>query len=158
MQNGPERDGITFTMSMTFMDGTLRWNNPGFNVPSSPIVLFANDSKGASSIRRISVVLCGCQNSGSCVQADRKVENIRFDENGHFKQLCRCPQFYGGDSCEIVMKGCDYSVCPDSNVCEPNATEPSGYVCTGCTDGFVIVDTKCIGKKRLVDVANLQAW
>ena len=48
------------------------------------------------------------------------------------------------------MRGCNYSVCPDSNVCEPDATEPSGYVCTGCQDGFMIVDTKCIGKKSLV--------
>ena len=97
-------------------------------------------------------MLCGCINGGICVQADRKVENIRFDENGHFKQLCSCPQFYGGDSCEIEMRGCDYSVCPDSNVCEADAAEPSGYVCTGCQDGFMIVDSKCIGKKSLVVV------
>lgn len=140
-------------MSMTFMDGMLWWNRPGLSVPSSPIMLFANDSKGASSTRRVSIVLCGCINGGTCIQADRKVENIRFDENGHFKQLCSCPQFYGGDSCEIEMRGCDYSVCPDSNVCEANAAEPSGYVCTGCQDGFMIVDTKCIGKKSLVVVA-----
>ena len=78
------------------------------------------------------------------------MENIRFDENGHFKQLCRCPQFYGGDSCEIEMRGCAYSVCPDSNVCEADATESSGYVCTGCQDGLMIVDSKCIGKKNLL--------
>lgn len=48
------------------------------------------------------------------------------------------------------MRGCAYSVCPDSNVCEADATEPSGYVCTGCQDGLMIVDSKCIGKKNLL--------
>ena len=146
--------GITFAMAMTFMDGWLEWRNPGYSVPSGPIILFANDSKGASSTRRISIVLCGCQNNGTCIKVDDEAENIRFNKNGHFKQLCDCPEFYGGDSCEIEMRGCDYSVCPDSNVCEANATEPSGYICTGCGDGFVIVDSKCVGK----DVVKMCAY
>lgn len=139
-------------MLMTFMDGILEWANPGYDVPSEPIILFANDTKGASSMRRISIVLCGCQNSGSCVEADSDVENIQFDKNGHFKQICDCPDYYGGDSCEIDMRGCDYHVCPDSNVCQPNATEPSGYICTGCGDGYRVMESKCIGihnKKQL---------
>ena len=135
-------------MAMTFMDGWLHWRDPGYNVPSGPIMLFANDSKGAASTTRISIVLCGCQNGGSCVEVNDRVEDIPFDENGHYKQLCECPEFFGGDSCEVELRGCNYSVCPDSNICQPNASEPSGYICTGCSDGYTKVDSKCIGKNR----------
>ena len=135
-----------FVMSMTFMDGLLEWRNPGYDVPSGPIVLFANDSKGASSVRRVSVILCGCQNNGLCVVVGSRLENVKFNKDGHFKQLCDCPEFYGGELCEIEMRGCDYHVCPDSNICQPEATEPSGYICTGCADGFLLVDSKCVGK------------
>lgn len=131
---------------MTDMDGILQWNNPGYSVPSGPIMLFANDTKGASSARKISVILCGCQNNGTCVEVNHKTDTIQFNEGGHFKQLCDCPEYYGGDSCEIEMRGCNYSVCPDSSVCEPNATEPSGYVCSTCKEGFVVMDSKCNGK------------
>ena len=128
------------------MDSRLQWRNPGYDVPAGPIILFANDTKGASSMRRISIILCGCQNNGTCIEASQDMQNIQFDTNGHYKQICDCPEYFGGDSCEIEMRGCDYHVCPDANVCQPNATEPSGYICTGCGEGYHIMDAKCIGR------------
>ena len=124
---------------------SLSWSDPGFTLPTGPIQLFANDTKGASSTRRISIILCACDNGGTCIDAP---DSPPYDTNGHYKQLCSCPQFFGGDSCEIEMRGCNYNVCPDYAVCVEDNTVSEGYTCSECSVGYELLVgmEKCIGK------------
>ena len=138
--------GLTFVRSMSGSSGTLTWLNPGYSLPSSPIQLFTNDSKGASSTRRISVILCACDNGGTCLPAG---DNPPLNENGHYKQTCDCLEYFGGSSCEIEMRGCNFSTCPDYAECVENSMIPRGYECFGCDRGYFTLPglptSTCVG-------------
>lgn len=125
----------------------LTWSSPGYNVPSNEIRVVASDSNGATASRRISIILCGCMNSGNCTSL---IDDIHFNSHGHHKRLCTCPQFYGGASCEIEMRGCAYNVCPDYAECVNDTDTDAGYTCSNCTEGYSILsdgeENKCTGK------------
>ena len=110
--------------------------------------MYAEDIRGAASLRQISVVLCACANGGTCVQVYAN-ETIEFNEHGHFKEQCLCPEHYGGDSCEIEMRGCRYNICPNNSVCVDDTQQPSGYQCSACAVGYSFHNRKCVGKKNL---------
>ena len=135
---------------MTMNGNTLvvMWSSPNITLPTSSLVLFANDSNGAPSIRSISIVLCACANGGSCIINEDNLGSAEFNHNNHYKWPCDCPEFFGGDSCEVDMKGCgEFSVCPDYSVCANNSMVPSGYTCNNCSEGYELVESggKCTG-------------
>lgn len=90
-------------------------------------------------------------NNGNCSDV---TDNTQLNAQGHHKQLCDCPLYYGGESCEIVMKGCGFNVCPDYAACEDDSSVDSGYTCSNCSAGYqlmtdidaTIMDNKCVGK------------
>lgn len=125
--------------------GYIHGTYSGYMLPSGNITLYAEDIHGASSAWRISIVLCACVNGGTCVQVYTN-ETIEFNEHGHFKEACLCPEYYGGESCEIDMRGCSNNVCPNHSVCVNDNRQPSGYRCSGCATGYIIHNNKCIGK------------
>ena len=74
------------------------------------------------------------------------MSQAKFDENNYYKWPCNCSEFFGGNSCEIDMRGCgEFSACPDPAMCRNDSTLPSGYACDQCMDGFELSNTKCIG-------------
>ena len=140
---------MTFTIGITGSTGNLNlvWPSPGYNIPSKEIRIVTTDSNGASASRRISIILCGCMNGGNCASL---IDDLPFNSNGHHKQLCTCPQFYGGESCEIEMRGCAFNVCPDYAKCVDDNDSDAGNTCSNCTKGYNIItdgdENKCIGK------------
>ena len=127
---------------------------PGLDLPTSPLIIAANDGNGGLTSRRISIVLCGCTNNGSCI-INNDLEAVQFDLNGHYKWPCSCPEFFGGDSCEVDMRGCgDFSVCPSYSICSDDDSVPSGYNCDTCLTGYEIdefaMSDKCTGIKICV--------
>ena len=124
----------------------LTWASPGYDVPSEEIRIFASDKSGAFTSRRISIVLCGCMNNGNC--SDLANTDL-FNAQGHHKLMCLCPLFFGGDSCEIDMRGCGFDVCPDYAVCMNDSSVASGYTCSNCSEGYQVIavgdENKCSG-------------
>ena len=127
----------------------VTWNPVGVNLPNSPLEIFASDSKGGVTTRIVSVVLCACINSGSCLMPGGDLGRLNFNSNRQYKWECTCPDFFGGDSCEVDMRGCgEFSDCPETSVCTNDSSVPSGYVCGQCMVGYEIVEVggKCTGK------------
>ena len=124
--------------------GYVRGPYSGYNLPPGNITLYAEDIHGASSAQRISVVLCACANGGTCVTVYTN-ETIEFNKHGHFKEVCLCPEHYGGESCEIDMRGCSNNTCPNYSVCVNDNRQASGYHCSGCAVGYMYHNNKCIG-------------
>lgn len=93
--------------------------------------------------------MCACENGGTCLEAG---ESPSLNENGHYKTLCDCPEFYGGVSCETEMRGCNFSMCPDYAQCVENDVLPEGYECIGCDVGYQSISlpglqsSTCIGE------------
>lgn len=130
----------------------MSWSSPGLSLPTQPLQLFSNDTEGGITLRSISVVLCSCANNGSCLRNNSNLELAEFDRNNHYKWQCSCMVFFGGDSCEVDMRGCgDFSVCPETTVCRNESSKTSGYICDDCMPGFQMIQTgeKCIGKSSL---------
>ena len=109
--------------------------------------MYTEDIYGAASYRRISIVLCACANGGTCVQVYAN-ETIEFNEHGHYKETCLCPEYYGGESCEIEMRGCMFNSCPNTSVCVDDPQQDSGYLCSACAVGYRFYESKCIGKSE----------
>ena len=148
IQDCPEGFDVLLEWNLSSIKGYLILSDLGLNVPSRPIIIFSNDTHGASTIHQISIILCGCINNGTCIEV-ANIETATFDDNGHFKKFCNCPEFYGGDSCEIEMKGCNYSACPYFSTCVDNEHMPSGYECSECSTGYTFNNSKCTGNSVL---------
>ena len=144
MQGAIVNIGIQLHYNQSHGYGYIHGSYSGYDLPSENITLYAEDSHGASSARRISVILCACANGGTCVEANT-YETLELNEHGHFKEVCQCPEHFGGDSCEINMRGCSDNSCPDYSLCINNSSLPSGYYCSGCAMGYIFHDDKCIG-------------
>lgn len=144
MQGPVENIGIQLRYIHKNVYGEISGSYVGYELPSGNISLYAEDSYGASSTRRISIILCGCANSGTCVQVNTR-EVLELNEHGHLKEVCLCPEHYGGDSCEINLRGCTDNACPDYSECVENSSLPSGYYCSGCAIGYIFQDYKCTG-------------
>ena len=148
---GINSTGIEYSPTIAGSTATLEltWPNPGYSLPSEEIRIVAIDKNDASTSRRISIVLCGCMSNGNCSEL---IDTTLFNVQGHHKLLCNCPLFFGGDSCEIDMKGCGFDVCPDYAVCMNDSTVDSGYTCSNCSEGYEIIadpnlsENKCSGK------------
>ena len=111
----------------------VRWMNLTTPFPDTSLRIFANDSNGASAVRKVTMVLCQC-NSGSCVMENADL--FAFDENGYYQRPCLCPPFFGGDSCEVDERGCgEFSLCIGA-VCNNDSRQESGYVCGDCLPGY----------------------
>lgn len=143
MQGAYAHVGLRFQQHFGY--GIIVGRYSKYVLPSGEITLYAEDVHGASSVRRISFVLCACDNGGTCVEVYTN-ETIEFNEHGHFKEICLCPEYYGGESCEIDLRGCRNNACPYRSICVDNSSLPSGYYCSGCATGYVFYDNKCIGK------------
>ena len=126
----------------------VTWLNPDFDLPSMPLNLLANDSQGAATMRRVSIILCGCANNGSCMMSTSNISTLEVNQNGHYQWPCECSIFFGGDACEVDLRGCgDFNPCPDYSVCVNDSTVESGYVCDQCNTGFEVsgIGDKCSG-------------
>ena len=144
MQGAFEDVGIQLRYYQHNGYGNVSGSYVGYELPSGNITLYAEDSNGVSSTRRISIILCACDNNGTCVEVNTN-EILELNEHGHLKEVCLCPEHYGGDSCEINLRGCSDNACPDYSVCIENSTLPSGYYCSGCAMGYIFQDNKCTG-------------
>ena len=144
MQGAFENIGIQLRYNQHDHYGEISGSYVGYQLPPGNITLYTEDSHGASSIRRISIILCACANGGTCVQVNTR-EVLELNEHGHLKEVCLCPEYYGGDSCEINLRGCSNNSCPDYSECVENSSLPSGYYCSGCTMGYIFQDNKCTG-------------
>ena len=132
-------------MSEDGLTGSLVWNNPGSELPSSAIQILANDSLGAVTVRNISVILCACDNNGTCIDTD--TISPQYNSHGHYLQECDCSEFFSGDLCEIDERGCSENSCPEFTLCEANSSVPAGFTCSACQEGYEIADDgKCEGK------------
>jgi len=124
------------------------WTPMGVNLPSSPLEIFASDNKGGVTTRIVSLVLCACINGGSCLESGSDLGQLNFNSHRQYKLECTCPEFFGGESCEVDMRGCgQFSDCPETSVCTNDSSVPSGYVCGQCIPGYEIVEVgeKCTG-------------
>ena len=122
---------------------SLIWDSPSSELPLAAIQILANDSTGAVVVRNISVVLCACENEGTCSNATTP----QFNSDGHYRQECECPAYFSGDLCETDEQGCSETSCPESSMCVVNASVPAGFTCSNCQEGYELgEDGKCIGK------------
>lgn len=149
---GIESTGISFTNKLEGSTAmlTLLWSSPGYRLPSGEIRIVAVDKNNAITSRRISIILCACMNNGNCSAA---TDSTLLNAQGHHKLLCDCPLYYGGDSCQIEMRGCGFNVCPDYANCENDSSVDSGYTCSNCSVGYEVMaisatdmENKCVGK------------
>lgn len=87
-------------------------------------------------------------NAGSCVDI---IDDIQLNFKGHLKRLCECPEYFGGESCEIEMRGCEFNVCPDYAECVNDSSVNPGYTCSNCSEGYSAIvnegENKCFGKQ-----------
>ena len=121
----------------------LVWASPGSELPSTAVQILVNDSLGAVTVRNVSVVLCACENNGTCINATMP----QYNSNGHYRQGCDCPDYFSGDLCETDERSCSDTSCPEYSVCEVNSSVPAGFTCSSCHDGYELDDDgKCIGK------------
>ena len=100
-------------------------------------------------MRRVSIILCGCANNGSCMMSTSDISTLEVNQNGHYQWPCECSIFFGGDACEVDLRGCgDFNPCPDYSVCVNDSTVESGYVCDQCNTGFEVsgIGEKCTGR------------
>lgn len=140
-------ENITETMveNITY-DGLIAWlvwGSPGSELPSTAIQILVNDSLGAVTVRNISVVLCACENNGTCINATTP----QYNNNGHYLQECDCPDYFSGDLCETDDRSCSDTSCPEYSVCEVNSSVPAGFTCSSCRDGYELDnDGKCVGE------------
>jgi hypothetical protein len=138
----PQPENITLNVSEDGLTGSLVWNSPGSELPSSAIQILANDSIGAVTVRNISVILCACDNNSTCITT-----SPQYNSHGHYLQECSCPEFFSGDLCEIDERGCSETSCPEFTLCEANSSVPAGFTCSACQEGYEIADDgKCEGK------------
>ena len=144
MQGAIANIGIQLYYDQNLRYGNISGQYLGYDLPSGNVTLYAEDIHGTSSARRISIILCACANGGTCVEVNTN-ETLELNEHGHFKEVCLCPEHYGGESCEIDMRGCSDNSCPEYSVCINNSSLPSGYYCSGCAVGYIFHDNKCTG-------------
>lgn len=141
-----EVDGFTCTRSGPQL--SVSWLTLTTPFPTSPLQLFANDSMGEITARNVSVVLCQC-NDGNCTMDMSTLDSVPFDSNRYYQWPCACPEFFGGDSCEVDQRGCGlFDDCPSYSVCMNDTDVDIGYVCQDCLSGFEISQDgrKCVGE------------
>ena len=144
-QQAPQPDGITLDTNENMT--SLIWDNPGNDLPSSAIQILVNDSMGAVTLRNISVILCACENNGTCINAT----SPQYNSHGHYRQPCDCPESFSGDLCEIDDRNCSDTSCPESAMCVVNTSVAAGFTCSQCQDGYELADDgKCTGIKNLL--------
>ena len=121
----------------------LVWDDPGSELPSSAIQILVNDSMGATTVRNISLILCACDNNGTCINATIP----QYNSDGHYLQECDCPEYFSGGLCETDERSCSESSCQESSMCELNSSVPAGYTCSACQEGYELADDgKCTGE------------
>lgn len=121
----------------------LVWDSPGSELPEIAIRLVANDSMGASTLHTISIVLCACENNGTCNNATTP----QYNNKGHSLQECLCGELFSGILCENDDRGCSNDPCPEFAVCVEDSSVDVGYNCSSCQDGYELTeDGKCNGK------------
>ena len=139
----PRPDGIRFEVAPDGTSANLTWTNPGTELPSSAIQIFANDSLGATTLRNVSVILCACANNATCIDNTFQQPQNGF---GHQLLVCECPDFVEGDLCEEDKRACLNHSCSNDTVCAVNSSAPDGYTCTECQEGYFVDDSgKCSG-------------
>ena len=134
------------TLEWTAGDGSalLVWDTPDSELPETAVRILANDSMGAATLHRVSIVLCACVNNGTCNNDSMPL----FDTNGHFLQECMCGELFSGELCENDERGCSDDSCPEFSVCVEDNSVDVGFNCSSCQEGYELGDDgKCTGKR-----------
>ncbi|KAJ8038778.1 IgGFc-binding protein [Holothuria leucospilota] len=146
-------DNITANISS---DGLVVWNPVSLDQVS--LVVQASDGEGAFSAVQPTLIICNCQNNGTC-QEDVFVEGSDVLDNKFAVATCNCSEAWTGDFCEDDFNACLDDPCFPGITCFDNEAPLTGNRCGDgtCPEGLIGDGFKCFDFDECVAYANRSA-